>query len=408
MADPQAPTQWPQGSIDALMRIHDPQLMLDDNNHNEWLLGITAHLMRVQMDDILDCVNPAAAAFRSFKGFISVHVPTSMVLTVKDAANPLALMRAIADECAPSSSVHVVTMRRGLGQLAQGPEERVSKYIDRGRAIKRDLTAAGDTTTEAFVVTQLLMGLRPEFQDEAKHIQRAGIPHTFAAITQPLRDAERTMVALGTIVYSDAMRGTAASPAGYAALLDYSATKHALDDSDADADVLYAAASKRRKGGQGRPVPQGGDTHAGQGRPLQSGHGGPAAGGSGVADVGHLITPELIARALQMALTGLERGGGSRRGNRPPAGNRHDPNIVCMRCQQKGHIARDCMAPRPVNAAQGGRASRAGAGAGGSAGAGAIPPRVHFAMPLLPDLPEPLDGAPHADADQVQGEEHAH
>jgi hypothetical protein len=400
MAQPQAAAvviEWPQASIDALMRIHDQQLLLNDSNHSEWLQGITAHLMRVQMDDILDCVNPAAAAFRVFKGFIAVHVPRNLVDTVRAAANPPALMRAIADDCAPSSTVHVVTMRAQLSKLQQGPMERVSKYIDRGRNILRDLHAAGDTTTEAFVVTQLLMGVRAEFQDEAKHVQRAGLPHTFAAISQPLRDAERTLVAQGSIVYPDAMPVNADAPAGYAAFLDYSTHKHALDD---DADVLYAAGGgKRRKGGQGRPIPQGGDTHAGQGRPMHSGHGGPAggAGVGGVADVGHLITPELVSQALQLALSRLERGGGARR-NAGPAGNRHDPNIVCLRCQQKGHIARDCMAAKPVSAAQGGRAS----------GSGGTPHRVHFAMPLMHDLPGPLDGAPEADTEQGHGEEHAH
>jgi gag-polypeptide of LTR copia-type/Zinc knuckle len=309
-------------------------------------------------------------------------------------------MHTIADLYAPSSSVHVVTMRKDLGKLQMAEHERVSKYMDRAKGIHRDLVAAGDSTTEEFVVTQLLMGLRPEFHDEAKHLHRTNVPHTFAAIARPLRDAERAMVAMGTIVYPDTMPGTAIPPAGYAALLDYSIKKHALDDdADVDADVLYAAGGKRRKGGQGRPVPLGGDTHTGLGRPVHNGHGGPAAGGSSVTDVGDLITPELIARAMKMALNGFQRGGGARRGN-GSAGNRHNPDIVCMRCQQKGHIARDCMAPRPVSAAQGGRAS--------GAGASAIPPRVHFAMPSMHDLPGPLDGAPDADGQHVHNDEHAH
>jgi gag-polypeptide of LTR copia-type/Zinc knuckle len=389
-------TEWPQASIDALMRIHDPQLCLNDSNHRDWLQGVTAHLMRVQMDDILECSNPAAAAFRVFKGFIAVHVPHNMVDTVRAAANPLALMRAIADECAPNTTVHLVTMRTALSKLKQGSGERVSKYLDRGKDILHDLQAAGDTTTEAFVVTQLLMGLRHEFQDEAKHVQRTGLPHTFAAIAQPLRDAERTLIALGNIVYPDSIHAAADAPAGYAALLDYRTEKHALDD---DADVLYAAGGKRRKGGQGRPIPQGGDTHAGQGRPVQSGHGGPAVGVGGVADVGHLITPELIGQALQIALSRMDRGGGARRGA-ASSGGHHNPNIVCLRCGQKGHIARECMAAKPMSAAHGGRTA---SGVGG-----ATPHRVHFAMPLMHDLPGPLDAAAEADGEQVQGDEHAH
>ena len=399
MAEPQVPpavTEYPQFSIDALARIHDPALMLNDCNHREWLDGLCVHLMRVQMDDILECVNPAAGAFRTFKGFIAIHVPKSFVPAVRAAPNPPALMRRIAEEYAPSSAVHVVTMRTHLSQLKQGPMERVSKYIDRGRHILHDLHAAGDTTTEAFVVTQLLMGLRAEFQDEAKHVQRTNVPHTFAAIAQPLRDAERNMVAMGSIVYPDA---TAEPHVGYTALLDYRVHKHALDDdADISADVLYAAGGKRRKGGQGRPLALGGDTHAGQARPMQSGHGGPAAGVS-TADVGQFITPELIGQALQIALSRLDRGGAPRRRGNGASGNRHDPNIVCMRCQQKGHIARDCMAAKPVSAAQNGRSSDAGA----------VAHRVHYAMPLVHDLPGPLDGASAADAEHVQEDgEHAH
>jgi hypothetical protein len=390
------PTQWPQASVDALMRIHDPQLCLNDSNHSEWLQGLTAHLMRVQMDDILECNNPAAAAFRVFKGFIAVHVPKSLVHTVRAAASPPALMSAIASEFAPSSTVHVVTMRTQLSQLKQGPVERVSKYIDRARGILRDLQAAGDTTNEAFVVTQLLMGLRTEFQDEAKHMQRSNVPHTFADIAQPLRDAERTMVAVGSIVYPDSQAAVAPPPAGLAASFEYHAETHTLDE---DPDVLFAAGVKRRKGGQGRPIPSGGDTRSGQGRPVQSGQAGPSAAIMNAADAGNLITPELIAQALQIALSRLDKGGGARRGP-APGGNRHDPNIVCLRCHERGHIARDCMAVRPVNVSQGNRAP--------TPSTAPAPHHVHFAMPSLHDLPGPLTGAPESHDEQVQGEGHAH
>lgn len=386
---PPPPVEWRQTSVDALMRVHDPSLRLTNKNHTEWLQQVKAHLMRVQMVNMLDCPNPADDAFQVFKGFIAVHVPSSLVQRIQDAATPVAVMRAIAAQYAPSATVHVTTMRKQLSKLQQGSQEPVSNYMERAQAMLRDLHAVGDTTTEAFVVTQLLMGLRADFMDEAKYLTRAGTPQTFEAITLPLCDAERTLIALNKLSYSD----------DDAALAVYHAAQQGCDSDDDAAGEAYLA------GGQGVPP---GKRRRGSG-PARPGAGLSAAPGGPCPRVGLSATPggqrrglrtlQLPAEAESLSNEQLQailahvlrqgRGGGS---GSTPARTR-----TCYRCNQPGHIAVECKAILPgdqhMPAAARGAASNGGAAV------------AHFATSLAPVVPGPVDGAA-AEPGNAQVSEH--
>lgn len=310
------------------MRVRDPKLMLDDGNHTEWVLGVTAQLMQCLMDDIMTAANPDPLAFKVLKGFVAVHTPKTLVSTIQGAANPVALFKAIADAYAPSATVHVSTLHEQLTNLRQGVAEPVRKYVERAQRLHTDLAAAGDPVTERYVVSQLLLRVRAEFEhtvDTMRQLGVAVVPLQFAAVASRLADTERTLVARGRIVYpaGDALPHTGLASVGELGFR--------LEGEDADRLEGEAAYTVAGPSGKRRRVPESprvagrqGGAQMRVGRALQL----PAGWEN--------LSAEQLHTILQRAKQQLGRGGNA------PARGAAGGAVQCHRCKGWGHFQRDC------------------------------------------------------------------
>lgn len=143
--------------------------MLDGTNYATWSVRAQAFLAYKGYWESIgtDPPEPITAAFTALdaktRAFLTMSVADHLLPTVARCTTAKEAWTALETVHAPKSTVRKVQLRTAFASLKQGTAESATAYINRAKALRDDLAAAGHSTTSEDLATQVLAGLSPDY-----------------------------------------------------------------------------------------------------------------------------------------------------------------------------------------------------------------------------------------------------
>ena len=143
--------------------------LLNGENYLEWAPKLKAFLVAGTAENLWPVVESSASADQrdkdlKAKAHITMHVSAAFLDIVEEATTAHAAWMALKALHIQASQAKIVQLTEQLTSLSMQPKETVAAYMSRARALRRELKAAGDDTSETKVCQFTLKGLPAAYE----------------------------------------------------------------------------------------------------------------------------------------------------------------------------------------------------------------------------------------------------